>query len=206
MEDHVAAPEDVRRAIESLTDADFIRLNRYAENRVARLGPLAGTQGADDLLQEAVLSLLEEGRRYWRPELIRLPNFLMGTMRSIASNWARKGASGQAPMLATDLVRAPSEGDDPPDFFDTVAAPGPSPEQQLINNESQTAGELVREIERLVNDDLLASVVLDEMEKGKKGPDIMKALGITEKEVRAAQRMIQRRARARWPGGSPYVR
>lgn len=206
MEDHVAGPEDVRKAIEALTDADFIRLNRYAENRIARLGPLAGTHEADDLLQEAVLSLLEEGRRYWRPESVSLPNFLMGTMRSIASNWARKSASGQAPTLAADLVRLSNEGDEPPDFFDSIAAPDPSPEQQLMNNEYQTERELIQEIESLVKDDLMATVVLDGMKTSMKGPDIMKALGITEKELRAAQRMIQRRVRARWPEGLPHGR
>lgn len=206
MEGHIAGPEEVRLAIESLTKADLIRLNRYAENRVARLGSLAGARGADDLLQEAMLSLLEEGRRYWRPELVSLPGFLMGSMHSISSNWARQGACGGAPLRGADLIRPSAEGDDPPDFFDTVAAPHPDPELQMIDNECQTEEELILQIENLVRDDLIPSLVLDGMKAGMKGPDIMKALGITEKELRAAQRMIQRRVRARWPGGLPHVR
>ncbi len=206
MEDHVASPEEVRQAIESLTVADYLRLNAYARNRIARLGSLVGSHGADDLLQEAMLSLLEEGRRYWRPERVSLTDFLMGTMRSIGSNWARKGARGDAPLHGADLMPPSEEGGDPPDFFDTLAGPGRNPELQLVDNEYQTEAELIQEIENLVKDDLIASFVLDEMKTGRKGPDIMKALGITEKELRAAQRMIQRRVRARWPGGLPHVR
>ncbi len=205
MEGHIASPEEVRQAIESLTEVDYLRLNAYARNRIARLGSLAGSHGADDLLQEAMLSLLEEGRRYWRPERVSLTDFLMGTMRSIGSNWARKGARGDAPLHGADLMPQSEEQDDSGDFFDTIPGQGPDPEMQLVNNECQTLENLIQEIEGLVEDDLTASVVLDEMKAGKKGPDIMKALGITEKELRAAQRIIQRRVRARW-GGLPHVR
>lgn len=206
MESHVAGPEEVRQAIKSLTKAELVRLNHYAQNRLARLGALSWAYTGDDLLQEAMLSMLEEGRRYWRPEVVSLSDFLRGTMRSISSNWARKSVSDGPAVPASHVARPSDEGDHPVNFFDTVAAPGPNPEAELLNNEYQTPEQLVIEIEKLVKDELIPSVVLDEMKVGKKGPEIMKALGITEKELRAAQLMIYRRARARWPGGMPHVR
>jgi hypothetical protein len=95
LQDPGASLEDIRRAVQSLTEADMAKLDVYAENRIRRIGLAASGHDAHGLLTEAMDSLLEVGRRHWYPDKVDLVGFLIGAMRSISSNWARKAAQGR---------------------------------------------------------------------------------------------------------------
>src|SRR5215470_3927993 len=86
-----ATADEVRRAIGSLTAADMAKLGSFADVLAFKVRRRAWGVGGGDLLQEAIIALLEEGRRNWHPDRVELLAFLFGAMRSIASNWGRKG-------------------------------------------------------------------------------------------------------------------
>lgn len=201
-----ASLEDIRQAIRSLTEADWVALNTYAENRIRRIGLSASNRDAHGLLTEAMNSLLETGRRHWYPGKVDLPGFLMGAMWSISSNWARKGVSGQGEISDADLLRISEIGENSRRTTQSAQASGPGPEDQLLQNDCQTEEALVEEIETLFKDQLLASLILDGWKAGMKGPEIIEALNIDETQYRTAVRLIRRRIAARWPKGMPYVR
>ena len=57
-EEKAATPDQIRAAIESLTEAEFERLDEFAKNRVRRLGPKAAGITARELRNEP-------SSRYW---------------------------------------------------------------------------------------------------------------------------------------------
>src|SRR5689334_24310988 len=85
-DERIATPEEVWSAVQSLTDADSTRLKAVAEALAFRLRSYVWGTGGADLLQEAVISVLQ-GNRKWRPSRVDLVRLLVGAMRSIASNW-----------------------------------------------------------------------------------------------------------------------
>jgi hypothetical protein len=206
LQDHEASLEDIRRAVQSLTEADMIKLSAYANNRIRRIGLSASGRDAHQLLTEAMNSLLESGRRHWYPDKVDLPGFLIGAMWSISSNWARKGARGEVEINETSLIRFSDAGEDPSGFRKIAHSQGPDPEEQLLQSELQTEERLVEEIESLFKDHLLASLILDGWKAGMKGPEIIEALNIDQKEYRTTARLIRRRISTRWPKGMPDVR
>lgn len=123
-EEKAATPDQIRAAIESLTEADFERLDEFAKNRVRRLGPKAARITAGELLNEAVISILD-GTRRWNPEKVDLPGLLIGAMRSITSNWARKYDPDEGLVLESDLKRPGSDGEAGTTVFDTAESKSP---------------------------------------------------------------------------------
>src|SRR5260221_695063 len=84
----VATAEEITRAIDALTEEESVRLKDYAENRIARIGPRAANRReADELINEAVVRLLEGTRRWYRDN-VAFVLYLIGAVRSIASEWA----------------------------------------------------------------------------------------------------------------------
>lgn len=85
-----ATRDDVERAVESLSKADELRLEKYAKYKVRGLGRKAMNRDYEDLLQEAFKSTCigaedpNEGRR-WRKTEVSFVHHMLGAMRSIAS-------------------------------------------------------------------------------------------------------------------------
>jgi hypothetical protein len=206
LQDREASLEDIRQAFQSLTEADMVKLDAYANNRIRRIGLSASGRDAHHLLTEAMNSLLETGRRHWYPDKVDLPGFLIGAMWSISSNWARKGARGEVEISDTDLIRFSDAGEESRSSRKLARSQNPSPEEQLLQSECQTEEQLVEEIENLFKDHLLASLIIDGWKAGMKGPEIIEALNIDEKQYRTTVRFIRRGIAARWPKGMPYVR
>lgn len=201
-----ATPDEVRLAIESLTEADMAKLYAFAEILLFKVRRHTWGVGAGDLLQEAMVSLLDEGRRNWRPERVSLVGFLIGAMQSIASNWKRKGAGGEKPpKLASDLGSLDERGEEIPTALDTTKDEQPNPEKALLAREQATEEQLIAEIEELFKGDVVASLVLNGWKNGMKGPEITASLEISRKEFAAAVRRIRRAVGVRWPEGKPYV-
>jgi len=151
-EEAAATLEEITAAIEALTPGDLAKLRRYADNRLARLGPKAEGRTGDDLLQTAVTDLLEDTRR-WSKAKIGFAGFLIGAMRSISSNWARSFKKEDTPVAETDLLRTNLEGEtfSP---LDDVQTHFPDPEQ--TQHQKQT----LEQIETLFKGDEKAQMVL----------------------------------------------
>jgi DNA-directed RNA polymerase specialized sigma24 family protein len=205
-QERVATTDEVRNAINSLSLADLAKLKKFDETLTEKIRRRVWGVGAGDLLQEAIISVLEAGHRNWKPNQVDLMGFLMGAMRSIASNWSRKGRKTEPPpRLDSDLVSVNEDGDQIPTALEAALDGRPNPEQFLLMSELPSEEALVAELENLVRDDLVASLVMEGWKNGMKGPEIRDSLDLTQKEHEAAVKRIRRKRDARWPKGLPYV-
>ena len=203
-EEKAATPDQIRAAIESLTEADFERLDEFAKNRVRRLGPKAAGITARELLNEAVVSILD-GTRRWNPEKVDLPGLLIGAMRSITSNWARKYDPDEGLVLESDLKRRRSDAEAGTTVFDTAESKEPNPEQVLLASKPSREQLLVERIEQLFTDDPDANWVLECWADGMDGPAIKQLLEWTETQLNTTVRRIRRKIRAKGITGEMYV-
>lgn len=203
-EEKAATPDQIRAAIESLTEADFERLDEFAKNRVRRLGPKAARITAGELLNEAVISILD-GTRRWNPEKVDLPGLLIGAMRSITSNWARKYDPDEGLVLESDLKRPGSDGEAGTTVFDTAESKEPNPEQVLLASELSREQLLVERIEQIFTDDPDANWVLECWADGMDGPAIKQLLDWTETQLNTTVRRIRRKIKAKGITGDMYV-
>ncbi len=201
----VASPDEVRQAITSLTDAEFVKLRRMADGAAFRLRRQAWGTDAEDILQEAVLRVLQD-RRHWKPQNVDFVGLLAGTIRSIESDWRKRAERGETPVLETDLSAAKPNGETVPTAIQQSADNRPSPERLLIESEELTYEQLLRQIEELFTEDSLAALIFSEWQRGTKGPEIMKALELTRQDYDTAVTRMDRAIRRRWPEGMPYVR
>jgi hypothetical protein len=201
-----ASLEDIRRAFQALTEADWVKLDAYAELRIRVVGISAPGRDACHLFMQAMNSL-ETGRRHWYPDNVDLVKFLTDAMWSISSNWARRReTTGYVQVPETDLIRYSEQGEELESVLEQAQSPNASPEEQLIGNEFQTQEQLVEEIEGLFKDNPLASLIVDGWTARMKGREIIEALNIDENQYRTAARLVRRWIKARWPKGMPDVR
>jgi len=202
----IAGPDDVRRAIESLSEADFVKLERYAGARVSALGAHAGAYTGSDLLQEAFLALLEE-RRHGRPDRVDFMGQLLGSMKSIANAWKRKGEGGRIEKAERHFRRTGEEGEELETPISLASDSQPNAEEQLLLRVSITQEEFLAELAEMFSDDLLAEPVLEGWREGMSGPELISKIDeLTEKTFASTVRRIRRRITKRWPGGIPNVR
>jgi hypothetical protein len=201
-----ASLEDIRHAFESLTEADWVKLDDYSEVRIRQIGVSASGRDACHLFMEAVNSL-ETARRHWRPGNVDLVKFMIDAMWSISSNWARqRRTTGYVQLSETDLILPSDEEEESESPLNRARSRDRTPEEELIWADLQTEEQLVEEIKKLFEDQLLTSLIFDGWIAGMKGPEIIEALKIDENQYRTATRLIRRRIQARWPEGMPNVR
>ena len=201
-----ASLEDIRRAFQALTEADWVKIDAYANLRIRRIGISASGRDACHLFMQAMISL-ETGRRHWYPDNVDLVKFLIDAMWSISSNWARqRRTTGQVFVSETDLIRYSDQGVEIDTALERALAKGASPEEQLLKSETPTQEQLEEEIKNLFRDKPLAFQIVDGWSAGMKGPEIIEVLNIDENQYRTAARLVRRRIKARWPKGMPDVR
>lgn len=189
--------DDIRHAVEALTREDTERIRQSAQNRIYWIGPHAGNgRCAEELVNEAYERILD-GRRRWYKERVDFTQYVIGVIRSIASEWAgyhERNKDENLPEFAQLESQLSKIGDDrkeiPP--FDYVADTGPSVEQALIRAEREAEDEaLVKEIEaRFANDDKAIMVILG-IEDGMDGPAIRAEFQISEQDYKATMRRIR---------------
>ena len=102
-----ATAEEVKKAIESLSEPQLVRLKRYAAFRHRGLGARAAGRSPADLESDAVIALLD-GRRNWTKSKVDFLTCLMGIIRSLSSH-IRTGESRDA---FDDLAPVPERHDD----------------------------------------------------------------------------------------------
>src|SRR5262249_8131224 len=134
--DRTASVDEVRAAIESLSDADNLRLESFAMYRIRGLGRRSGGRTHRDLFQEAVHAALD-GTRSWDRSKVDFVGFLLGAMRSISDNWNKRFKDCE-PVLESELVRDGADGP-APSVLERVASAEPTPEDKLLATESADA-------------------------------------------------------------------
>jgi RNA polymerase sigma factor (sigma-70 family) len=193
-----ATPGDIERALKDLRLEDTERIRQFAVNRIHRIWHAANGRSHDDLMQEALLRLLD-GRRHWDKANVSFTQCIIGVIRSIASEWAghrkRNKELPEYAQVEADLTKPDEEGKDTSPF-DTLAEPGPSAEQALIHAEVSAEREanneaLVKEIELEFSGDDKASILIMGFQDGMDGPSIRADFGISEKEFKTTMRRIR---------------
>ena len=176
----VATEDEVRAAIEALPASAVIRLERYARARIRLIGAKSGGRDYADLLQEAVLAVLD-GRRSWRPAVVGLEKLLSGIIRSISSHWA-EGHDPDEAVPESQLAATDNE----PSATSTAASTAPDVER------SMRAKEDLAELLRTFKDDDHVVLLIEGFREGLSGPEIQAELGLTEKEYGAARKKLLR--------------
>src|SRR5882762_115745 len=82
-----ATPGEIREAIEALAREDTERIGQSALNRINRIWRAANGRSHDDLIQEALIRILD-GKRHWYKNNTSFTQCLIGVIWSIASEWA----------------------------------------------------------------------------------------------------------------------
>jgi hypothetical protein len=185
--DAVAATRDeVDLAIETLTPAQLLKLQKFAGWRVRGLGRAALGRDAEVLLQDAVLSTLlgsegtGEGRR-WN-KAVDFVKHLTEAMRSISDHW-RTQFRADEPYLESEVVALNDEGDEYSPL-DTISSREPGPDRIVL------AKEQVRQIFDLFEGDDDAILVLQGWVEGMTGPEMM-GLGFTKERFEATVKRIR---------------
>lgn len=188
---YTATPEEVEAAYEALSPKEAHKLKKYAGSLVRGLGRMAMGRSAEGLLQEA-LTVTLESKRHWKSDNVDFCQFLKGVIRSTASNWRGKFERREASLGLGDGVKMTEvslggvDGDDPEL---PIAAPTPGPEKVL------EAKEMLERLQRMAEDHLYASAIIDELLLGLTGPEIQAKLKISHTEYESAMKWIYRMAR-----------
>ena len=174
------APEQLRDAIQSLTPRELLRLRRYAEFAILKLGHGSAPETADDLIQETVLRILKS-ERLWNPADVSFVAFFIGCMKSIAWSWHKR----MQPIALEDLE---------------IVAPGENARILRLGLADKTNIEsdlhTKRETERLIQifeDDALATNVIRLWIEGKRRRQVIKELDIKDLDYSTVVKRISRK-------------
>lgn len=170
-EDH-ASPAEVALAVAALGDADFARLGQIARLRAR------GLVGVDwqDLLHDAVQRAMD-GTRRW-PSHVPFTVFLREIIRSLASEAWRRQVREKRPAF--------DAGDDNEALHQV---PGDLPDPECLAIEQ----DLVRRVETLFADDMVAFELLKALADELSPKEIQERLGITSVEYDSTRRRIRRK-------------
>jgi RNA polymerase sigma factor (sigma-70 family) len=158
-------------ALNALTHEDYGRFLKYAEWTAAKFTGRVNDADAEDLLNEAVVRVLDE--RNWYPQKADFRTFFRGVIRSIASDWYKHSHYTESP----DTLLSPSRHDE----------------------ETEAAITLDKFRERL-RDRPHALEIFDLKRNGMTAREIMERLGIRKEIYLAAVKWIQRTLRKRGSG------
>ena len=186
-----ATREEVEKALEALTEAQLVRLERISAFRHRSLGTRGAGRNEGDLLSDAIIAVLE-GRRKWKTN-IDFMTFLKGVIRSLASHIR----TGKPVDAFDDIAPNPvNDEDDAEDFVEQIPTAAPvDPERQLL------ARELDSQIRERFKDDPVELLVYESFLEKMKPAEIQECLGINEKEYNAAAKRLRRATRSMAKGG-----
>jgi hypothetical protein len=143
-DEKAATQDEIMTAIQCLSDADNLRLQKYARFRIRGLGKASAGRDWRDLVGEALTATLDPNHRRWNKTVTFVPH-LIGAMRSISTAWKNQFDPDEAD-LESDMIRTDSEGNES-GVFAHIASTDPDGERIVASIQE------VKEIERLfVND------------------------------------------------------
>jgi DNA-directed RNA polymerase specialized sigma24 family protein len=168
--------DEIESAILAFTPADWARLTKAA-HYFASGRPIE----AEDLLQEAFLRALDDGRHC--PVNVDVVWFLKQAMRSIAHGELEKASS------RADLVSADSEKPDP----------SPGLEEEVVDRQYDAAFRLA--IFALFEDDPVAHDAVEGIMEGLEGAELRELLGLDKTAYATKRKLIRRRIDKAYPRG-----
>ena len=177
-----ATREEIEEAIQALTPAQLIRLEKTAWFSHRALGPHGAGRNEGDLLSDAIIAGLE-GRRNWVKDNCDFLTFLTGVMRSLASHIR----DGKATDAFDKIAPKPENEQDNADEIPTQAPV--DPERPLLERD------LDRQVRERFKNDAVALLVYEAFLDDMKPADIRSCLGITENEYHAAAKRLRRAVR-----------
>ena len=177
-------PDEVARAIQELSDADWNRLDKVAA-RYARNGLIE----SNDLLQEAFLRALD-GRRNC-PADVDPVKFLAEAMRSIADGESEK-SEGRPQLVPIANHGGDEIAVDPPDS-------SLDPEQRA--DSGQEAAAIKACLVSLFKDDEIAQVILEGMMEGIEGEELRELTDLGKTAYQSKRKVIRRRIDKKFPKG-----
>ena len=181
--------EELRTAFDAFSTADSLRIEKVGRY----LGWKCQTD-ADELLGEAVLRALKGNRRC--PSHLPAAVFLIGVMRSLASEIIEKQKSDRLADQTRDEVYAPSGGTACP------AMTEPNPEEALMRKqEEELMKTAVADIECLFADDEQARTILTGQMNGMSAAEIRAQSSMDQSAYNTARRRIRRRIDKEYPYG-----
>lgn len=178
--------EEVRAALDALSDANLVRLEKYARYRIRGLGRKAGGRDYEDLLGEAARDTLDPEKRKWNKR-VGFAQHLIGAMRSISSHWAEQFDAGE-PLLESEVLRTTEEGEVVTPLG-TLGSDEPDSERIVV------AKEEVERIEKAVADDRILADILRAMRADTSPNMIREMLGLSVSEYETAMKRLRRRVR-----------
>ena len=189
-EEVAATPDEIRVAIEALTSADWVRLQKYATNRIRMLGPKADGRDSEDLLQITLELILDDTRRWDRTKVEFVP-FMIGAMKSISSNWARGYKPEETLSLELDAEKTNEDGETfrPIDY---VEDENPNPEQRLVDEEQLQADARLKMIDELFEGDEGAQMVIEAWRDGYDPPGVRTLWELSQNDYDTIVRRIRR--------------
>ena len=169
-----ADADEGARALAEMSDADLLRLKRFAQHRAAGLPGIEW----EDLFHDAVDRVLS-GRRRW-PRSVPFIVFLQQTVRSLShEHWRRRLEGPLVSEADLDLAQR-AEHQDAPDMG------ARSPEAQL------EARDLLRAVVALFESDALIIAVLTGLADGQTPTEIIRSANCTPVAFASARRRIRR--------------
>lgn len=126
-EEKAASQDEIQTAIHSLTEAELLRLEKFARWRIRGLGRASGGRDWEDLLGETLTATLDDDHRRWNKS-VSFVQHLLGAMRSISTAWKKKFDPDEA-YLESEITRASSEGKVPSALPE---APSTAPDAERI--------------------------------------------------------------------------
>jgi CheY-like chemotaxis protein len=176
----------VHQAIEALSSAELLKLQKFAAFRIQGLGRAACGRTWVDLLQEAQLRTLIGAEstirgRHWNKN-VDFVRHLTGVMLSISSSWKRKFK--EEAYLESEVIVLDAEGHELSPIDDIPSA-DTAADQSLIAKEKED------EVMRVFRADDDATRVLQGLLAGMKKNEIIQKRGISNKEYQAAMKRIR---------------
>ena len=185
----VATKDEIDRAIEMLTPAQWQTLKKFADWRVRGLGRAGLGRTGDDLFQEAWVSTLTgaegagEGRR-WNKSGVDFFGHLRGAIRGISFGWKRKFNEWE-PFLEADITTRNLKGDEIAPL-ENVAANDPAADQCLSVEE-----EIEQQFKIFANDREASAVLAGRLDGMTTASEIMQEYNLTKRHYQAAAERIR---------------
>jgi DNA-directed RNA polymerase specialized sigma24 family protein len=176
--------DEIESAILAFTPADWARLTK-----AAHYFALGRPIEAEDLLQEAFLRALDDGRHC--PVDVDVVWFLKQAMRSIAHGELEKVA-GHPAVASADSEKYQAAVLNYPD-------PWPSPENEVVDGQNDAAFRLA--ILALFEDDPVARDAVEGIMEGLKGAELREMLCLDETAYATKRKLIRRRVDKAYPRG-----
>ncbi len=191
-----ATAEEIIQASEKLTQAERAKLYSFARNRARMMALYGSDVTEEDLVQEAIVALLEQ-RRHWNPKKVDFVGVVMGAIRSIASNY-KAAAKGGGFALPDSQLRSPDSDEDE----EAVSLIGNYPDHSAGPEQVAIVSNMLSEVYELFVDDPEALVIMDGWRDNMSGTEIIEALEIDRTAYETIARRIRRTVAAHWPKGN----